>query len=158
MNCIVRDKAGRSIPAPGRGALTIARQVPTSTSSVLLNVKHRSRQLTFRRTQISAWMDHERTLIKEELGILGNSQLDVAARLVAIEQEALAQEKQAIAMYGMLEGVSNPTIAPLRRALAIWGLTADDIGVVSIHGTSTVANVSKLSRNSVGTNNFPGTQ
>ena len=65
----------------------------------------------------------------------------MAARLVALEQEAVAQEKQALAMYGMLEG-SDPTVAPLRRALAVWGLDADDIGVVSIHGTSTVANVS----------------
>lgn len=44
-------------------------------------------------------------------------------------------------MYGMLEG-SDPRIAPLRRALAVWGLTVDDIGVLSIHGTSTNANVS----------------
>lgn len=28
----------------------------------------------------------------------------------------------------------------MRRALAVWGLTADDIGVLSIHGTSTGAN------------------
>jgi len=38
-----------------------------------------------------------------------------------------------------LEG-SDPRIAPLRRALAVWGLTADDVGVLSIHGTSTGAN------------------
>ncbi|KDN47731.1 thiolase-like protein [Tilletiaria anomala UBC 951] len=30
--------------------------------------------------------------------------------------------------------------APLQKALAGWGLTADDIGVISMHGTSTVAN------------------
>lgn len=30
--------------------------------------------------------------------------------------------------------------APLKRALTGWGLTADDIGVVSMHGTSTAAN------------------
>ena len=72
--------------------------------------------------------------------VSGADQSAMTARLVALEQEALAQEKQALATYGMLEG-SDPTIAPLRRALAVWGLTADDIGVVSIHGTSTVANV-----------------
>ena len=32
----------------------------------------------------------------------------------------------------------------LRRALAVWGLTADDIGVLSIHGTSTGANVCEV--------------
>ncbi len=47
------------------------------------------------------------------------------------------QEKDSLAMYGMLEGY-DPRIAPLRRALAVWGLTADDIGVLSIHGTSTL--------------------
>lgn len=31
-------------------------------------------------------------------------------------------------------------MAPVRRALAVWGLTPDDIGLVSIHGTSTQAN------------------
>jgi fatty acid synthase subunit alpha len=35
---------------------------------------------------------------------------------------------------------ADPRIAPLRCALAVWGLTADDIDVLSIHGTSTQAN------------------
>lgn len=39
----------------------------------------------------------------------------------------------------MLSG-SDPSIAPLRRALAVFGLTPDDINVLSIHGTSTKAN------------------
>lgn len=39
----------------------------------------------------------------------------------------------------MLEG-TDPRVGPMRRALAVWGLTADDIGVLSIHGTSTGAN------------------
>jgi fatty acid synthase subunit beta len=63
-----------------------------------------------------------------------------AARVSDIEQEAKHQERDALAMYGMLEG-TDPHIAPMRRALAVWGLTADDIGVLSIHGTSTGANV-----------------
>jgi hypothetical protein len=37
-----------------------------------------------------------------------------------------------LAMYSTLE-VADPWVAPQRRALAIWGLTADDIGVLSIH-------------------------
>jgi hypothetical protein len=39
-------------------------------------------------------------------------------------------------MYSTLE-VTDPRVAPLRHALAIWGLTADDIGDLSIHATST---------------------
>ena len=63
-----------------------------------------------------------------------------SSRIVATEKEAAQQEKDALAMYGMLEG-NDPRIAPLRRALAVWGLTVDDVDVLSIHGTSTNANV-----------------
>lgn len=107
---------------------------------MLLDVKYRARQLAFRRKQISEWMEHERLFIQQDVQDSGLDESAITTRLAAIEQEALCQEKEALAMYGMLEG-SDPTIAPLRRALAVWGLTADDIGVVSIHGTSTVANV-----------------
>lgn len=66
-----------------------------------------------------------------------------ASRVAGLEAEASRQEKDVLATYGMLmqnsEG-ADPHIAPLRRALAVWGLTADDIGVLSIHGTSTQAN------------------
>lgn len=66
-----------------------------------------------------------------------------ASRVADLEAEAYRQEKDVLATYGMLmqssEG-ADPRIAPLRRALAVWGLTADDIGVLSIHGTSTQAN------------------
>jgi len=67
----------------------------------------------------------------------------VASRIADLEAEAYRQEKEVLATYGMLmqssEG-ADPHIAPLRRALAVWGLTADDISVLSIHGTSTQAN------------------
>ena len=46
-------------------------------------------------------------------------------------------------MYGIVQG-SDPHIAPLQRALAVWGLTAHDIDVLSIHGTSTGANVCEI--------------
>lgn len=66
-----------------------------------------------------------------------------ASRVADLEAEASRQEREVLSTYGMLmqgsEG-ADPRIAPLRRALAVWGLTADDIGVLSIHGTSTQAN------------------
>ena len=140
------DKAGRSVPAPGRGALSIAREVPTKHPLQILDVGYRSRQLTFRRKQIAQWLDNERQQLQDELEFRksGGDAVDpeyVASRVAEIEKEAARQEKDAIATYGMLEGV-DPRIAPLRRALAVWGLTADDLGVLSIHGTSTGANVS----------------
>ncbi|KAI0749711.1 fatty acid synthase [Daedaleopsis nitida] len=138
------DKAGRSVPAPGRGALSIAREVHTKHPLPILDLAYRSRQLSFRRKQISQWLDNERQQLQEEIEYRKSQSNDVddeylSNRIADIEKEAARQEKDAIATYGMLEGV-DPRVAPLRRALAVWGLTADDLGVLSIHGTSTGAN------------------
>jgi fatty acid synthase subunit alpha, fungi type len=123
----------------------VAREVPSNHPLSILDVAYRSRQLAFRRKQISDWLDHEHAELRAEVEVLkaeGQQHVDYfASRVSDIEQEAERQEKDALSMYGMLEGV-DPRIAPLRRALAVWGLTADDIGVLSIHGTSTGANVS----------------
>lgn len=124
----------------------MAREVKTKHTLPILDIAYRSRQLSFRRTQISQWLSHEQREIQEEIASrkqAGEIVDDdyVSSRIVNLEKEASRQEKDALAMYGMLEG-SDPSIAPLRRALAVWGLTADDVGVLSIHGTSTGANVS----------------
>ncbi|KAF9490473.1 fatty acid synthetase alpha subunit [Pleurotus eryngii] len=138
------DKAGRSVPAPGRGALTVAREVPSKHPLPILDINYRSRQLSFRRTQISQWLDNERAQLQQELEFRKQSGEPtddeyLTSRVAAMEKEAKQQEKDSLAMYGMLEG-SDPRVAPIRRALAVWGLTADDVGVLSIHGTSTGAN------------------
>jgi 3-oxoacyl-(acyl-carrier-protein) synthase len=140
------DKAGRSIPAPGRGALTVAKEVPAKHPLPILDIAYRSRQLIFRRNQISQWLTHEQSQLREEIEFR-KSQGEPAndeyfySRVADIEKEAGRQEKDVLATYGMLEG-ADARISPLRRALAVWGLTGDDIGVLSIHGTSTGANVS----------------
>jgi fatty acid synthase subunit beta len=58
-------------------------------------------------------------------------------RVADLNVEACRQEKEVPATYGMLmqssEG-ADPHIAPLRDELAVSGLTADDIGILSIHG------------------------
>ncbi|BGP41220.1 fatty acid synthase alpha subunit Lsd1 [Rhodotorula kratochvilovae] len=137
------DKAGRSIPAPGRGVMGTAREVPSKYPSPILDVTYRRRQLEFRRRQISQWLENEAELLKMEVESRGAGaelpQDFVAERFAAIEREAKRQEQEALNTYGMLAG-SDPSIAPLRRALAVWGLTIDDVGVASFHGTSTVAN------------------
>jgi hypothetical protein len=148
LNPMHSDKAGRSVPAPGKGALTVAREVPSTHPLPILDVAYRSRQLAFRRKQISQWLSHEHSQLHQEQEFRkaqGESidQEYFSSRVADVEREAVRQEKDALAMYGMLEG-ADPRVAPLRRALAVWGLTADDIGVLSIHGTSTSANVCHL--------------
>lgn len=126
------------------GALSVAREVPSKHPSPILDVAYRSRQIAFRRKQISQWLEYEQAQLQEEIAFRKSKSEDVSeeyisSRLASLETDAAQQEKGALSMYGMLDG-SDPEIAPLRRALAVWGLTADDIGVLSIHGTSTKAN------------------
>jgi fatty acid synthase subunit alpha len=130
------DKAGRSIPAPGQGILSTAREITPKEALPLLDVKYRARQLAFRRKQISQWLENEHELLKME-----ESKGDewFQNRVTFIDNEAKRQEKDALATFGMLVG-SDPSIAPLRRALAVWGLDIDAVGVISCHGTSTKAN------------------
>ena len=119
--------------------------MPSKHQLRFLDVSYCSRQLTFRRGQISQWLLHEENLLQEEIQHRQdqNETIEeeyISSRVADLEKEAERQEKEALTMYGMLEG-SDPRVAPLRRALVVWGLAADDIGVLSIHGTSTVANV-----------------
>ena len=135
------DKAGRSVPAPGQGVLSDAREITPKEALPLLDVKYRKRQLAFRRKQISQWLENEHELLKAELEARNGSDTDswFLSRVSFIDDEAKRQEKDALATFGMLEG-SSPSIAPLRRALAVWGLNANSVGVISCHGTSTKAN------------------
>jgi len=127
------------VPAPGKGALTVAREVKTKHPLPILDIAYRSHQLSFRPTQISQWLTHEQYELQEEVASCKKEgeavhEEYISTRLVNLEKEAARQEKDTLSMYGMLEG-SDPSVAPLRRALAIWGLTADDIGVLSLFCT-----------------------
>jgi hypothetical protein len=101
-----------------------------------LDIEWRKRQLAFRRKQISQWLENEIELFKDMVSRLEKDGQpmpsdEVAERYAAIEKEAKRQEKEAQSTFGMLSG-DDPTVAPLRRALAVWGLNIDDIGVASV--------------------------
>ncbi|KAI9783021.1 MAG: 3-oxoacyl-[acyl-carrier-protein] synthase [Peltula sp. TS41687] len=140
------DKIGRSVPAPGQGVLTTARENPSKFPSPLLDIKYRKRQLELRKNQIKQWQESELIYLQEELAAMkaGGNQFDEAEymqdRARHIQKEARRQEKEALNSLGNSFWKQDPRIAPLRGALATWGLTIDDLAVASFHGTSTVAN------------------
>jgi fatty acid synthase subunit alpha len=88
------DKIGRSVPAPGKGILTFAKEKASE------------------------------QMISTDVSVDGS--LDTESDYYAPLMPA----------NGLLQ--SSP--APLRAALAAWGLTIDDLDVASLHGTSTQAN------------------
>jgi len=140
------DKIGRSVPAPGQGVLTTAREAASKFPSPLLDIKYRKRQMDLRRQQIKQWQEAEIMYLQEELAAMKaqgaefNEDEYMQDRVQHIEREAKRQEKDALFSLGNNFWKQDPRIAPLRGALATWGLTVDDLGVASFHGTSTVAN------------------
>lgn len=123
------DGVGRSVPAPGKGIMANVRESSALGTSPLLNIDYR-RQL----------LDHSLTSIRERKN-LHPSKTD-SGRTLDDEFEAAAQreEREARRRFGNTFWTHDPRISPLRGALAVWNLTADDIGVVSLHGTSTELN------------------
>ncbi|QKX60141.1 uncharacterized protein TRUGW13939_07284 [Talaromyces rugulosus] len=141
------DKIGRSVPAPGQGVLTGARENPGQFPSPLLDIKYRRRQLEIRRQQIKQWQESELLYLQEEVQAIKSqssesfSEADyLQERAEHIHREAIRQEKEAQSSFGNEFWHRDSRIAPLRGALATWGLTIDDLDVASFHGTSTVAN------------------
>ncbi|KAK5093824.1 beta subunit of fatty acid synthetase [Exophiala xenobiotica] len=141
------DKIGRSVPAPGKGVLTTARENPGKFPSPLLDIKYRKRQLDLRRKQVKNWQESEYMYLHEEVAAMKDQSgfgFDEKAyteeRAAHIDREAKRQEKEAQYSLGNNFWKQDSRIAPLRGALATWGLTIDDLDVASFHGTSTVAN------------------
>jgi len=146
MTATATDKIGRSIPAPGQGILTTAREAHSKFPSPLLDIKYRRRQLELRKAQIKQWTESEYMYLQEEVAAMKSEQPDFDAqsymeeRAAHIERESARQEKDALYTWGNDFYRQDPRIAPLRGALATWGLTIDDLTVASFHGTSTKAN------------------
>ncbi|KAJ2678474.1 fatty acid synthase alpha subunit Lsd1 [Coemansia spiralis] len=142
------DKEGRSVPAPGQGILTSAREMPSAVPSPLLDIKYRRRQLEQRRAAILEWRQRELEYVQQEVesyktspsGLPCDEETFVQERTEFVEKEAGRQLAEALDVWGNQFWRQDPRIAPLRGALAVWGLTVDDIGVASFHGTSTKAN------------------
>lgn len=149
MTATATDKIGRSVPAPGKGILTTAREHHGNLKypSQMMNIKYRSRQLKQRLNQIKSWEESELSFLQEEAELAKEEygeEFSVAEflneRSEEIAREAKRQASDAKKQWGNNFYKSDPRIAPLRGALAAFNLTIDDLDVASFHGTSTKAN------------------
>ncbi|CAK9439070.1 uncharacterized protein LODBEIA_P32940 [Lodderomyces beijingensis] len=149
MTATATDKIGRSVPAPGKGILTTAREHHGDLKypNPSLSIKYRKRQLNKRLDQIKLWQESELALLRDEAELVKEEYGDefseadfLSERYESIHRETKKQICDAKKQWGNAFFKSDPRIAPLRGSLAVFGLTIDDIGVASFHGTSTVAN------------------
>lgn len=127
------DKIGRSVPAPGKGILTAAREVSSHGESHLLDLEFRRQQLEQSFELIKVWRDSQ---VEKAKG-----HPDWSEQMVQeIETAAATKARSAKRTWGNDIRLQDPKIAPIKAALATWGLGIDDITVASMHGTSTKAN------------------
>ena len=123
------DKVGRSVPAPGRGLLTAAREARGAQDSPVLDLDYRKDNLREIVADIEKWRNTHLSM------------QDKPERTAqAINGAADCRIRDALNLWGNDLRRQNPDIAPMSAALATWGLTVDDIQVASLHGTSTQAN------------------
>jgi len=109
------DGLGRSVPAPGQGVLGHASE---SRVSPLLS------------------LDVRRELLTKELENLKTLRTSGAVPDAEIQRlESMTRRRWCHDWWQ-----TDPTLSPLRCALATYGLTADDITFASCHGTSTKLN------------------
>ncbi|GKZ37753.1 hypothetical protein AbraIFM66950_009436, partial [Aspergillus brasiliensis] len=142
------DKIGRSVPAPGKGLLTNAREARHRVPSPMLDISYRRRRLNMSLQHIRERVDMEVDIAEAELADLKRSPSrygqerieEINERLRYVRREANIQEKDALNAFGNHFWKNDPEISPLRGALATWNLTINDLDIVSFHGTSTVLN------------------
>lgn len=127
------DKIGRSIPAPGQGILTAARETSAGHDSALLDLAHRRKRLTEEIDAVHQWVTQQLTATRGPTGWSDRT-------IDEIEATASRKIKHAQHAWGNDIRSQDPSISPLKASLATWGLTVDDIQAVSMHGTSTKAN------------------
>ncbi|KAI5863026.1 putative 3-oxoacyl-synthase [Durotheca rogersii] len=129
------DGVGRSVPAPGKGIMVNVREDPSAARgpSPLLDIGYRRRLLE---RALASIREHRELLSAPDAPEPSPSgSLDEEAELASRREEREARRR-----FGNGFWTHDARISPLRGALAVWGLTADDIGVASLHGTSTVLN------------------
>ncbi|KAH6651498.1 hypothetical protein BKA67DRAFT_330604 [Truncatella angustata] len=148
------DKIGRSVPAPGKGVLTIATEKRGKFTSPMLDIAHRRRHLSHRLHQIEEKRDMELAWLHDRLNSMRSRRSSVDTVVADstsgdeyaeqcrhdIEADAQRAFKEAQNTYGNEFWKHDDSISPLRGALAVWGLTIDDLSVASLHGTSTKKN------------------
>ena len=151
------DKISRSVPAPGQGILSFARQTPEASASLLLNMEYRRGQLKAAIERTQDWRtanlhkayrdakEHAQALLVSDTPAKSEDDESRSSKplegiVSTINSSADAQIKDLKRLWGNDFRRQNPDISPLQGALATWGLTIDDVDFVSLHATSTKAN------------------
>ncbi|KAJ2089404.1 fatty acid synthase alpha subunit Lsd1 [Coemansia sp. RSA 986] len=138
MSRMASDKQGSSVPAPGKGVLTVAQEINSHSGDCepvprSLDIGYRHRMIQMHLTTLDGWRQSEIEAVDE-------SNKHKQHTLAHIERDYQRQKASIQDTWGNEFWKNNTYMSPVRGSLAVWGLSVDDIGVASFHGTSTAAN------------------
>ena len=128
------DREGRSVPAPGKGVLTIAAEAPTARYSPALSLNYRRKHLEAELQSVEQW--HSEAISALDAQMDDASPEEKQQHRDALMEEYARQKAAAKRQWGTEWWKGHSSISPLRGALASWDLTIDDIGMCSCHGTN----------------------
>ena len=160
------DKISRSVPAPGQGILTFARESPEASHSSLLSLEYRREQLEASLSQLLPTNEYNSSLTftsglitpapsapssddfdsdcSDEVYVENPSSKSMMVSSYAIADTTDVTLNSKInnirRQWGNQFRGQQPEISPMRASLAVWGLTIDDLDITSLHATSTKAN------------------
>ena len=140
------DKQGRSLPAPGKGILSTAREVPRSFLSNSISLQYRRAQIIRDLRRMELFVDEElervKVLARAEGAAQGPEYVSEMLRdlTTEVKHQHRRRQREILRYWGNEPFVDDEGVSPLRAALAVWGLSPNDIDVLSFHGTSTKAN------------------
>ncbi len=139
------DKLGGSIPSPGRGLLSVARQCNHLDPSSLLDHSLRRRRINLSQQHVQIHENLELSMLDNEIQAR-EAQGEVLGTKYRLESERrigemTQREKRSIVRnMGNFFWKGDSTVSPLAGALASFGLSVEDLSIASFHGTSTVLN------------------
>ncbi|VTO83921.1 unnamed protein product [Fusarium graminearum] len=135
------DKTGRSVPSPGKGTLTNARETHGADKNLLLDIHFRKDRITRHQQQIQADLEQDLKSLEQRFAMSRSiTKSEVDKMSLFLHKEAIERNKQVLKSLGHTFWTSHTDISPIRGALSAWGLSIDDLDFVSLHGTSTVLN------------------
>ena len=142
------DKVGRSVPAPGQGLLTFAREVPEARNSPLLDPEYRREQMQLYahpsynpdHQSVSCSSSSSWTRSTPDSESSGDFIMVKSSPARQANETKLARTKAIRKLWGNDLRLLDPNISPIRASLAVWGLGINDLEFASLHGTSTKAN------------------
>ena len=127
------DKQGRSVPAPGQGLLSNYRDASISLPQVQGGEDGEGRE---GRVTTSSTKVNETALLSLEYR--KQQFKNIISTFPLADNKLLIKNAQKL--WGHEYYLNDATISPMKGALSVWGLTADEIDIVSFHGTGTKAN------------------